>query len=100
MGSESNVNDRCGLVELIGRVASSRSGARLGFHEGHVILALHLLREEGPLGRKLLYRKLGITETSARSLIRRLSAHGLVVVDRVAGAVLTEKGIGVEKALR
>ncbi len=100
MGDTVPVQDKCAIVDTVSRIVKSRSGARLGFHEGHVLLGIILLEKEGPLGRKLLYRKLGVTETSARSLVRRLSAQGLVSVDRVAGAFLTERGEEAARLIR
>lgn len=53
---------------------------------------LDLLDTQGPLGRMLISRSLGIGEGSARSLVKALKSLGLVDVDIVGGAYLTSKG--------
>ncbi len=58
----------------------------------HVIKLLDLLSSQGPLGRMLISRLLGIGEGSARSLVKGLRELGLVNVDEVGGAYLTSGG--------
>lgn len=65
---------------------------RRGYSIYHVIKLLELLESQGPLGRMLISRLLGIGEGSARSLVRLLRSRGLVDVDVVGGAYLTAKG--------
>lgn len=68
------------------------STRRSGFTIYHVLKTLELIDRERALGRILLSRLLGIGEGSARNLFRKLRDSGLVVVDPVAGGVLTEEG--------
>ncbi len=65
---------------------------RRGYSIYHVIKLLDLLSTQGPLGRMLISRLLGIGEGSARSLVRGLRELGLVGVDKVGGAYLTNEG--------
>jgi len=82
---------------LLEKIVIGKFGARPGFHEGHVIKSLLALSSEEAIGRKKLSKILGIGETSARSLIKRLYEMGLVKVDKIAGAILTDKGNNVVK---
>jgi len=65
---------------------------RRGYSVYHAIKLLDLLSSQGPLGRMLISRLLGIGEGSARSLVKSLRSMGLVGVDMVGGAFLTAKG--------
>jgi len=68
-------------------------GIKPSFRAYHVFLALTSLRREGPLGRITLSRKLELGEAAVKTLVRRLRDSGLATVDRVAGVLLTEKGV-------
>ncbi len=94
------INDACNIVDLVREIASYRKGLKPAFHTGHVIATINYLYNEGPAGRKILSKMLGLGETSVRSLLKRLQKHGLVVIDRVAGAYLTDKGREVAEKLR
>jgi len=89
----------CNTVEQIGSITSYRGGVKPAFHPGHVIKTILYLMENGPAGRKLLSKQLGLGETSVRSLFRRLRLYGLIEIDRVAGAYLTRKGKELGKIL-
>jgi len=65
---------------------------RRGYSVYHAIKLLDLLNSQGPLGRMLISRLLGIGEGSARTLVRSLRSLGLVDVDMVGGAFLTARG--------
>jgi len=68
------------------------TGSRRSYSFYHVVKLLDLLDTQGPLGRMLISRSLGIGEGSARSLVKALKSLGLVDVDMVGGAYLTSKG--------
>lgn len=74
--------------------------ARRGYSLYHMIKLLDLLEAQGPLGRSLISRWLGIGEGSSRSLVRELRSHGLVETDPVGGSYLTDKGYSVIKMWR
>ena len=79
-------------ARILNEVCRARRGIKPAFTASHVFLALReLLR--GPIGRICLSRKLGLGEASTRTLINRLKELGLVEVDKVAGVILTEKGL-------
>ncbi len=84
--------DLCSAVKELKEVATMKGYVKPVYHEGHVIKALISLYREGPLGRKLLSKKLGIGETSVRNLINRLVDRDLVRVDKTAGSILTSRG--------
>ncbi len=83
--------DACRIVDVVSRITEPRQGVRPGFEEGDVLRAL-LETAKVPRGRLWLAKNLGLGEASARTLLKRLRREGLVTVDRVAGAELTEKG--------
>lgn len=86
-------------VRILNNVARCRGGIRPGFNRYHAYLALTLLSNGKPVGRKVLSRVLGIGEGSVRTLIRRLREVGLVRVDPVAGILITDLGTKVVDAL-
>ncbi|WFO75331.1 hypothetical protein J4526_00005 [Desulfurococcaceae archaeon MEX13E-LK6-19] len=89
---EKNIPEYCSILNSISSIVVKRIGVQPHFHEGHVITLLMLLLKEEAIGRKKLSEKLGIGETSVRSLVKRLLQAGFVKVDRIAGAILTDKG--------
>ena len=82
----------CEFGNRIRDAVSPRRGIRPKFQEYHVVKILELLECEEPIGRPTLTRRLGLGESSVRSLLRRLRELGLVGVDEVGGAYLTEMG--------
>ncbi len=84
--------DLCSAVRVVKDIVAVKGYVKPSYHEGHVVKSLLSLYREGPLGRKLLSKKLGIGETSVRSLVNRLVEKNLVIVDRVAGSLLTSRG--------
>ncbi len=85
--------DYCILIDALGDLTIRKGGVKPGYHEGHFIAALKCIEKEHAVGRKILSKHLGIGETSVRSLIKRLAEKNYVSIDKVAGAILTEKGI-------
>ncbi len=79
-------------AKIISDVCRARRGIRPAFTPSHVFLALKELLK-GPIGRATLSKRLGLGEASTRTLISRLRELGLVEVDKVAGVILTNKGI-------
>lgn len=79
------------IARVIVDVCAKSRGGSPGFTPFHVVKALKLLSRE-PLGRISLSSKLGIGETSARTLIERLESHGLIRKSR-AGVQLSESGL-------
>lgn len=57
-----------------------------------MIKLLQALKDQGPLGRPLISKILGIGEGASRSLVKELRIMGLVETDAVGGSYLTEKG--------
>ncbi|WP_054845521.1 DUF4443 domain-containing protein [Sulfuracidifex tepidarius] len=55
-------------------------------------LALITIKENQPIGRISLMKKVGLKEASMKTLIRRMKELGLVETDKIGGTVLTEKG--------
>ena len=91
-GYKRKVPEYCSVLNNISSIMIKRIGVQPHFHEGHVITLLTLLLKEEAIGRKKLSERLGIGETSVRSLVKRLLQAGFIKVDRVAGAILTDKG--------
>lgn len=67
-------------------------GGRKSYTSYHVIKLLQALKDQGPLGRPLISRVLGIGEGASRSLVKELRRMGVVETDAVGGSYLTEKG--------
>ena len=65
----------------------------------HVLKALELIAEEGPIGRGKLSRALGTGEGSTRTLIARIKGAGLITISK-SGCALTKKGEKVWKQYR
>ena len=80
------------LITLLNQAVTPKRGNRPNFDEAHVLLALSVIAKEQPIGRHLLMRKLGLTEATTRTLIKRLKELELIHIDKVAGILLSEKG--------
>ncbi len=87
------------LNELVDKLSEARRGVAPAFSRHHVLMALIMIRDNEPIGRSLLSKKLGISETSTRTLVRRLKAAGIVGVDRVGGVYLTDYGRNIVRRL-
>ena len=77
---------------LISELAKPLRGVYPRFTMYHVYLVLTELLKNQPLGRQALMKKLGLGEASIKTLIKRLREKNLIVVDRVAGVLLTDLG--------
>lgn len=99
MVSDPTTEKLCKAIYEIGAIMSYKGGVKPAFHPGHVIRTLIYLMENGPAGRKVLSKELDLGETSVRSLFKRLRHNGLIEIDRVAGAYLTDKGIELTNVL-
>lgn len=82
-------------IRVLNNVVERRGGIKPEFSRYHAYLALELLIDGKPMGRKSLSKALGIGEGSVRTLIRRLKEFGLVSIDPVAGVVITNLGLRV-----
>jgi predicted transcriptional regulator len=89
--------EACGLAEIVERISRPERGGHKAFHSGHVIRALRILRE-GPVGRPLLIRMLGLGEAATRTLLSRLEAEGLVEPTG-KGRVITPRGRRILQAI-
>jgi len=74
------------------KVTLPKKGNKPNFDEAHVLLALSIIEKEQPIGRHLLMKKLGLTEASTRTMIKRLKELGLITIDKVAGILITDLG--------
>ncbi len=81
---------------LISELVRPLRGVFPRFTMYHVYLMLTELLKNQPLGRQALMKKLGLGEASIKTLIKRLREKNLIIVDRVAGVLLT--GLGKEVA--
>lgn len=81
---------------LVSICAPFRGGSP-GFTPVHVLEALRVIARE-PTGRLGLSSRLGIGESSARTLIERLEEHGLARRSRL-GVIITERGLELLKSI-
>jgi predicted transcriptional regulator len=70
----------------------TRKGPGHLFQLAHIILALKLIKERGPIGRHELGRVLDLGGGSVRTLANRLKNANLIVVDGKKGHIITEEG--------
>lgn len=81
------------------RLLESRAlGAMPLFTEYHLHKALKIV-EEGPIGRGLLARRLGVGEGSARTIVKILKSGGLIRISR-RGCEIKKEGLNLLKELR
>jgi hypothetical protein len=80
----------CEAAETIERASRPERGGLTGYTSGHVLIALRTLNE-GPVGRPLLRRKLGLGEAPVKTMLARLESLGLVK-STGRGRILTERG--------
>ncbi len=83
------------IVELV----KPEGGVKPAFTPYHVLMALHYLNVEGPLGRITLSKLLKLGEASTKTLLKRLEKEGLIHRDPVAGAYLSSEGISLIREL-
>jgi len=70
---------------------STASGPMPLFQEYHLLMALLVIRDRGPLGRKQLSRDVEIGEGSVRSILKRLIRANYITTER-NGNVITAEG--------
>ena len=80
------------VLKIVRVATEPRRGVSPRYGPYHVIKLLQLLYQREPLGRHALSRELGLGEASTRTLLRRLREVGVVEIDRVGGAILTDVG--------
>ncbi|EHP68419.1 hypothetical protein MetMK1DRAFT_00028520 [Metallosphaera yellowstonensis MK1] len=79
-------------ISALEETTRPKQGNRPSYDEAHVVWALNLIGSEPPLGRLSLMKRLGLGEASVKTMLKRLRESGLIKVDRVGGAELTDKG--------
>ncbi len=76
----------------------------LGFMRAHVIVILSLLSSTAPKGRYKLAKELCLSETSTRTILRRLQNHGFVSPQTIGtskkGHLLTQKGFELKELIK
>ncbi|BFH74304.1 hypothetical protein SJAV_22480 [Sulfurisphaera javensis] len=84
----------------LSKVTIPKKGNKPNFDEAHVLLALSIIEKEQPIGRHLLMKKLGLSEASTRTMIKRLKELNLIKVDKVAGIFLSDIGEKILSSIR
>ncbi|AWR97779.1 DUF4443 domain-containing protein [Acidianus sulfidivorans JP7] len=80
------------IQSVTAEVTKPKQGNRPNFDDAYVIYTLDIIYKEQPIGRPTLIRKLGLGESSVKTLLRRLKELNIIKVDKVGGAELTELG--------
>jgi predicted transcriptional regulator len=80
------------ILKVIEEAVKPKQGNKPKYDESHVILALEIINKEQPIGRLSLMKKLNISEAPIKTLLKRLREIGIIKVDKVGGAELTEEG--------
>lgn len=80
------------LIKVIEEAVKPKQGNKPKYEEPHVILALETINKEQPIGRLSLMKKLNLSEAPIKTLLKRLREIGIIKVDKVGGAELTEEG--------
>ncbi|ABP95859.1 MULTISPECIES: DUF4443 domain-containing protein [Metallosphaera] len=79
-------------ISALQEATKPRQGNRPSYDEAYVMWALNLIHDEPPMGRLTLMKKLGLSEASVKTMLKRLREMGLITVDRIGGTELTEGG--------
>jgi len=79
-------------MKVIEEAVKPKQGNKPKYEEPHVILALETINKEQPIGRLSLMKKLNLSEAPIKTLLKRLREIGIIKVDKVGGAELTEEG--------
>ena len=66
------------------------SGPMPLFEQYHLLMALLVIREKGPIGRKQLSSNIGIGEGSVRSILKRLIGTNYITTERKGNAITGE----------
>jgi len=78
----------------------TRKGPGHLFQLAHIVLALKLIEERGPIGRHELGRILDLGGGSVRTLVNRLKGIDLISVEGKKGHIVSDKGENVLQELR
>ncbi|MHA2060561.1 MAG: DUF4443 domain-containing protein [Candidatus Ranarchaeia archaeon] len=68
--------------------------------QAHLLLAIYFIQQEGPLGRYELQKKLGLGDSTTRTLLKYLKKIELIQSKQKRGHLLTDKGIKILTAMR
>ncbi|BCS94221.1 hypothetical protein L3N51_01134 [Metallosphaera sp. J1] len=79
-------------ISALQEATKPKQGNRPSYDEAYVMWALNLIHDEPPMGRLTLMKRLGLSEASVKTMMKRLRELGLIIVDRVGGTELTENG--------
>jgi len=85
---------------LISDLVKPLRGVPPRFTAYHAYMVLIELLRDQPLGRQALMKKLGLGEASIKTLIKRMRERRLILVDRVAGVLLTDDGRRIAEYVR
>lgn len=85
------------ILTIVAEATKPRQGNKPKYDESHVIQALLIIQKEQPIGRPTLEKRLQLGDATVRTLLRRLRELGVIKVDKVGGAEITEEG---KEALR
>jgi predicted transcriptional regulator len=85
------------ILTIITEATKPKQGNKPKYDESHVLHALLVIQKEQPIGRPTLEKRLQLGDATVRTLLRRLRELGVIKVDKVGGAEITEEG---KKALQ
>ena len=88
----------CRLYRIAVEAAKPRHGVRPGFTPWHVI-AFMLMAWSGPVGRPTVSKMLGIGDTAAKTMLRRLREMGVIIQVGRSGSILNRELRGVVEKL-
>ncbi|WP_126449937.1 helix-turn-helix domain-containing protein [Sulfodiicoccus acidiphilus] len=80
------------VVEVLDNIMRERKGNRPRAEQWQIVQVLLEIEREQPVGRLKLMEKVGMSEATVKTVVRRLREAGLVEVDRVGGVLLNERG--------
>ncbi len=80
------------ILTIISEATKPKQGNKPKYDEAHVIHALLTIQNEQPIGRPTLEKRLNLGDATVRTLLRRLKELGVIKVDKVGGAEITEEG--------
>ncbi len=80
------------ILKIAEEAVKARQGNRPKYDEAHVVMALEVIMGEQPIGRMSIMKRLDLSEGPTKTLMRRLKELGVIKVDKVGGAELTELG--------
>ncbi len=80
------------VSELLDDVTRERMGNRPRAEQWQILQVLLEVQREQPVGRMKLMEKVGMTEATVKTVVKRLREAGLVEVDRIGGMYLSKAG--------